>query len=301
VLSLITLPFTVSKTDYVLAVFSRQENGILQENLLRLLETIRPNFQTYCDSIKKRTDLEGLGRITIRLIRDEELRADLIVHSREGTLPPILGKTYNAPVVVVDIIGSSTPAFNDAKPKEKALINGTYYDAVAASAKINLSAQVVDTAGDGIILAAPTELTGKELLDAFITFSNQCDDICKSLGFKGARVVFHVGEYFIGLVGTQSSGQIGAVGDGINFACKLEDEVKVWKKKGVLARIALSKSGLEYLVKRQALPAECSPEVIKLYSGVHPLVEEYYLFFFAEELRNFQQNLITEANVKKVA
>jgi hypothetical protein len=79
------------------------------------------------------------------------------------------------------------------------------------------------------------------------------DHVAKGIGCKGARAILHHGEYFLGLVGTQTFGQIDVIGSGIDEVCKIEGHMKGLLVDGSPIKMAISKTATLHLSRETVL------------------------------------------------
>jgi class 3 adenylate cyclase len=85
------------------------------------------------------------------------------------------------------------------------------------------------------------------IFEALKEVVHYADHVAREIGCKGARAVLHHGQYFLGLVGTQTFGQIDVIGSGIDEVCKLEGQVKGLRVQGRPIKLAISSTATTQL------------------------------------------------------
>jgi hypothetical protein len=107
------------------------------------------------------------------------------------------------------------------------------------------------TIGDAVIITWDGHITGPstdpKFLPKLFSLANYADQIANEIGCRGARALLHHGNYFLGLVGTETFGQIDVIGTGIDEVCKMEGLMKHLDIDGKPAKIAISERAVQYL------------------------------------------------------
>lgn len=274
--TVITIPIKMIDEEYVISIISRKDKGALSYTWVDIVAEIKPTIIANIQALRKSSSLEAYGRLATRFIDNPETRNSLLALAKIGDLPTTVGRTVGSLIFVVDLIGSSNL---DLDPQAKADLYGKFYDRLAQTSRDLLHLSILKKSGDGAILGGVTPLSGEMLRKNIVEFVSDSDATAVQLGCTGARVSIHFGEYFVGLIGTKSSGAIDAIGAGIDHACKLEDQMKTWKQYGLHPRLGLTKAAFNYMVAVGALSkGELTP------SGMSPHFESYYLFALAQDL-----------------
>jgi hypothetical protein len=283
--SMVTVPISLSGREGVLALMCRSENDELSHTWVDTILKVRPTFVAGYQSLVRASRLEAYGRIATRFIDDEGTRENLLDLARLGNLPPTVGKSTSAIILVVDVIGSSQIRGTS---EQKANLYGKFYDRIDSAARMAINGQILKKTGDGAILSV-RHCDGLSLsANSFSKFSKACREAAIDLGGTSARICVHFGEFFSGLIGTNSSGAIDVIGQSIDFVCKFEGTMKEWKAYGHNPELGFTHAAIDYLVESQIF--EERPERI---SGVSEVFGAYYLYKdFGEFDESVQNSLI---------
>jgi len=269
--TIISVPFGSEDQKYVLLLMSEVNGAPLQPYWGSILEELSYTLAAYLRACEQQSSLTAFGRIMVRFIGDDGLRRMILDHAGKPDLPPTIGVSKTSLLLLPDIIGSSR--LSGMSSNEKALQMGLFYNDTQRAAAELLHAVPRKATGDGMILAAEVKVSDSKVLERIMAFAEACESSAQRIGCDGVRLCIHYGEYFCGMVGTHSFAQIDVMGTEIDRVCKLEAETKVWKEKGVFARLALSEAAFVFLSQTfKVEPLICDP------TGVDEFVGKYFLF-----------------------
>jgi class 3 adenylate cyclase len=188
----------------------------------------------------------ALGELTSRLIGDKEIRTKIIEAAKARNLPTTIGKPKTSFLLLFDLVGSSDLS-HDTELKARAY--GNFYDLVNKKAQEQLRGVIRKTIGDAVIITWDGSDHDPSIDPNFVhklrNLAQYADFVAKDIGCKGARALLHYGKYFLGLVGTETFGQIDVIGSGIDEVCKLEGLMKHIVIDGSPAKLAISCSAIE--------------------------------------------------------
>jgi hypothetical protein len=292
--SVITVPVNFSDRQHIIAIISRKDIGVLSHSWLETIESLKPMIVASSHSLQRASSVEAYGKIASRFIDDEITRNSLLDLAKTGDLPATVGREMESILIVVDILGSSS--LTD-EPKRKAERYGEFYNSIGRIMKAKLGLAILKRAGDGVIIGGILLDESGDLKESLIRATRDSIDAAKDLGFSGARVCVHFGKYFIGLIGTDSSGSLDAIGLGVDHAFKLEDAMKGWKAKGTICELGISAPAMAFLLENGVVFDEHSlaPTGESKYFG------KYYLFKFSGDLTDGKTVKSINDDEKKVA
>lgn len=245
---LAAIPFRFNDRDLVVSVFTTADSEKVGPIIVALIESTEALFVAALNVLTQKSATIALGALSSRLIGDQEIRDKIVNAAKLKTLPTTVGDAKSSFLFLIDLVGSSDLAY-DSEGKAKAY--GYYYDEVNRKANSLLSASIRKTLGDAIIV---TWDGSERTLERDIGFLEKlqnltlfADQVARSIGCKGARSILHHGKYFLGLVGTETFGQIDVIGRGIDEVCKMEGYMKSIMIEGRPAKIAISANAVDNL------------------------------------------------------
>lgn len=162
-----------------------------------------------------------------------------------GEIPTVIGHNVKSLILVFDLEGSTNL---EGDGEEKAKAYGAFYDKLTTMCYELIGGAVRKTMGDGVIVTANIDSTDKpKFLQDMVDVSSKAETIGKSVGGTGTRLAIHYGEYFLGLVGTKTSGTPDIIGRNIDVVCKLEGKMKDFNG-DASPKISITAAALEALV-----------------------------------------------------
>jgi class 3 adenylate cyclase len=225
--SLAVVPLQTSEDIYAITLISERGGHRLNPGAVNILSSTAPLFSAALDVIGGKSSVLALGELSSRLIGDAEVRDEIIRAAKSKNLPTTIGKAKASFLLLVDLAGSSSLGHSS---EEKAKAYGRFYDSLNRMAQTDLGGTVRKTIGDAVIVTwdgserDPSEKA--DFLSNLVSLARYADETAKSIGCSGARTILHHGEYFLGLVGSETFGQIDMIGSGIDEVCKMESNVK---------------------------------------------------------------------------
>jgi class 3 adenylate cyclase len=246
--SLAAVPFRSSERSFAVTVFTTDDTSKTGPFILAVIESAEALFLAAVNVMMQKSTTAALGALSNRLIGDPEVRNKIVDAAKLKSLPTTIGNAKVSFLFLIDLVGSSDLS-HDAENKAKAY--GRFYDEVNRMANQLLSATIRKTIGDAVIVTwdgSETELLkNKSFLAKLESLALYADEVANKIGCRGARCILHHGKYFLGLVGTETFGQIDVIGSGIDEVCKMEGLMKTIKIGGQPAKIAISANAVEHL------------------------------------------------------
>jgi hypothetical protein len=268
--TVLTVPIILSGVSYVIAVISK-DGKQLSYYWLEILQRLLPNVAVTYLALAKSTSLEAYGRVACRFVSDETTRNTLLELAKKGDLPPTVGRSTETLILLLDLLGSSkiTP-----DPEVKAHLYGRFYNKAGHAAKSLLGLSILQRAGDGIFLGGSISCDNNRLIERLVEFGSISDAIGQELGCRGTRLSIHYGKYYFGLIGTDNSGDLNAVGPGIDHVSKLEQLMKHSYHNEALPRYGVTISAIQYLERVTGWTNNDSDR----FSGTSEYFQKYWLY-----------------------
>lgn len=246
--SLAAIPLTCINRSFVVTVFTSQDRGIADPGITSVIESIEALFVAAIEVMSQKTSVLALGQLASRLIGDDEVRGKILDAAKSTDLPTTIGCARTSFLLLFDLVGSSNLS-QDTEVKAKAY--GDFYDAVNRKSQMVLGGMIRKTIGDAVIVtwdgtdSSLDECSDLiENLEEVVVYAN---GIAKSIGCSGVRAILHHGRYFLGLVGTQTFGQIDVIGSGIDEVCKMESAMKNLNLASYAADLGISDTAMNQL------------------------------------------------------
>ncbi|MCX6125440.1 MAG: hypothetical protein NTV34_11940 [Proteobacteria bacterium] len=223
----LAVPLISGDSSFVVTMISGANDGPKDPGILNIIESTEAIFDAAVTVLNQRTSVLALGKLANRLIGDDEVREQIIQAAKQDYLPTTIGSARSSFLLLFDLAGSSDLA-GDTESKAKSY--GHFYDEVNRGVQTLLGGKIRKTIGDAVIATwdgSNTKLEDhKTLATSLIAVVASADQIARDIGCTGIRCVLHYGDYFFGLVGTASFGQIDVIGKGIDEVCKIEGKIK---------------------------------------------------------------------------
>jgi hypothetical protein len=246
--SIAAIPFRCNDRELVITVFTTADTVRVGPFLVTLLESTEALFVAALNVLTQKSATIALGALSNRLIGDHAIRNKIVNAAKLKSLPTTVGDAKSSFLFLIDLAGSSNLPHD---PESKAKAYGYFYDEVNRKANALLSATIRKTIGDAIIVTwdgSETVLSQDiGFLEKLQNLALYADQVARSIGCKGARSILHHGKYFLGLVGTETFGQIDVIGSGIDEVCKMEGYMKSIVIDGRPAKIAISANAVNCL------------------------------------------------------
>ncbi len=246
--SLAAIPLVSDSRVFVVTLFRSGDTGATDPAVVQIVESTEALFIAALEIMSQRTSVVALGELTSRLIGDAEIRTKIVEAAKTKTLPTTIGSPRSSLLLLFDLVGSSDLT-KDTELKARAY--GVFYDSVNRMAQDLFQGTIRKTIGDAVIITWDGHITGPstdpKFLPKLFSLANYADQIANEIGCRGARALLHHGNYFLGLVGTETFGQIDVIGTGIDEVCKMEGLMKHLDIDGKPAKIAISERAVQYL------------------------------------------------------
>ena len=246
--SILAVPLTCGRSQFVLTLLSPQSEPPKEPGVMKVIEATEAIFDAAITVLDQKTSVLALGKLATRLIGDDDIREKIVSAAKEDTLPTTIGSARTSFLLLFDLVGSSDLP-SDAEEKAKSY--GRFYDEVNRAVGKFLGGKIRKTIGDAVIATwdgTPIKLeTMNDLLPRLHEVAKVADKTAQVVGCKGVRLVLHYGDYFFGLVGTSSFGQIDVIGRGIDEVCKTESYMKTLRPQGQVLKIVITKSAAQKL------------------------------------------------------
>ena len=239
--SFCAVPLRSGADSFVVTLMSSKDEPPKDPGIMTIIESTEAIFDAALTVLGQRSSVLALGKLASRLIGDDDVRSQIIEAAKSETLPTTIGTARTSFLLLFDLAGSS---LLPADTEEKARSYGVFYDEVNKAVHKHLGGQIRKTIGDAII--ATWDGTGvsladhPQILDGLLAVVQRANQVAVSVGCSGVRAVLHHGDYFFGLIGTSSFGQIDVIGRGIDEVCKMEGAMKVIKIQDHKIKIAIS-------------------------------------------------------------
>lgn len=239
--SFLAVPLSSGETRYVITLISHTNESAKDPGIMSIIESTEAIFDAAVTVLNQRTSVLALGKLANRLIGDDDVRDKIIAAAKEEHLPTTIGTPRTSFLLLFDLAGSSDLP---ADTEEKARSYGLFYDEVNKVVQSRLGGKIRKTIGDAIIATWDGTHTNLEevndLVSNLVKSVKRADQVAKDVGCLGIRAVLHHGDYFFGLIGTSSFGQIDVIGRGIDEVCKIEGSMKGTLISGQKIKIAIS-------------------------------------------------------------
>lgn len=246
--SVTAVPLKTPHRSFVVTLLSTIDQGPSDPALVAVIEAIEALFVAAIEVISQKTSVLALGQLASRLIGDPEVRDKILDAAKSDHLPTTVGSPRTSFLLLFDLAGSSELS-EDTETKAKAY--GAFYDAVNKKCQSVLGGTIRKTIGDAVIVTwdgTNIELASTaNLLRGLEEVTLYADGVARSIGCRGARSVLHHGQYFLGLVGTQTFGQIDVIGSGIDEICKMEGTMKTLLLADSKPNLAISSTAVRNL------------------------------------------------------
>ena len=227
--SILAAPISSSDRLYVVTLISSRSQGARDPGINSLIESTEAVFDAAMTVLEQRSSVLALGKLANRLIGDDDIRDQVVSAAKEDQLPTIVGSARTSFLFLLDLVGSS---YFEGNAEEKARAYGNFYDQVNVFAQNLLFGKVRKTIGDAIIItwdgSGKPLATQNGVVNRLMQLTAFAEQVAIEAGCKGVRSILHHGDYFFGLVGTSSFGQIDVIGRGIDQVCKLEGSMKTF-------------------------------------------------------------------------
>jgi class 3 adenylate cyclase len=237
--SFLAIPLRNGDDHYVITLISSSHEPHKDPGIIESIESTEAIFDAALTVLNQKSSVMALGKLANRLIGDDHVREQIISAAKNRELPTTIGTPRASFLLLFDLVGSS---YLPADTEAKARAYGLFYDQVNRAIERHLGGKIRKTIGDAIIATwdgTGTDLNAAEnLLESLLKVAMRADEVAQSVGCAGIRALLHYGEYFFGLVGTQSFGQIDVIGRGIDEVCKMEGAMKAMSFNGERAFIA---------------------------------------------------------------
>ena len=247
-MSVVAVPLRTSSRSFVITLTSTRDHGPADPGVVSVIEATEALFVAAIEVMSQKTSVLALGQLASRLIGDEEVRGKILEAARSPELPTTIGSPRTSFLLLFDLAGSSDLS-NDTEVKARAY--GAFYDAVNRKCQETFGGMIRKTIGDAVIVTWDGTNAclsdHPQIFEALKDVVHYADQVARDIGCKGARAVLHHGQYFLGLVGTQTFGQIDVIGSGIDEVCKLEGHVKGIRVEGRPIKLAISSTATSQL------------------------------------------------------
>jgi|GEM_PF-5673810 len=247
-MSVVAVPLHTLHRSFVITLISSRGSGAADPAIVSVLEATEALFVAAVEVMSQKTSVLALGQLASRLIGDDEVRGKILDAAKTNDLPTTIGSPRISFLLLFDLAGSSDLS-EDTETKARAY--GQFYDAVNRKCQEVLGGMIRKTIGDAVIVTWDgTNVTISEnntLLSDLRDVVHYADHVAKAIGCKGSRAILHYGRYFLGLVGTQTFGQIDVIGSGIDEVCKMEGNMKILRLRGHPLMLAVSATAAEHL------------------------------------------------------
>ncbi len=244
--SIAAIPLAPETRNFVVTLFTMSGDPPASPSVVQVVESTEAIFVAALEVMSQRSSVVALGELTSRLIGDKEIRTKIIEAAKARNLPTTIGKPKTSFLLLFDLVGSSDLS-HDTELKARAY--GNFYDLVNKKAQEQLRGVIRKTIGDAVIITWDGSDHDPSIDPNFVhklrNLAQYADFVAKDIGCKGARAILHYGKYFLGLVGTETFGQIDVIGSGIDEVCKLEGLMKHIVIDGSPAKLAISCSAIE--------------------------------------------------------
>ncbi len=247
-MSVLAVPLKTLQRSFVITLMSSKKQGAADPAMVSVLEATEALFVAAVEVMSQKTSVLALGQLASRLIGDDEVREKILDAAKNQDLPTTIGSPRTSFLLLFDLAGSSDLS-EDTEIKARAY--GQFYDAVNRRCQEILGGLIRKTIGDAVIVTWDgTNVSiadNSNLLDNLCDVVSYSDEVAKSIGCKGSRAILHYGSYFLGLVGTQTFGQIDVIGSGIDEVCKMEGQMKTLRVRDRPAMLAISTVAVGHL------------------------------------------------------
>ncbi len=248
IMSVIAIPLRSLNRSFVITLMTTRPQGPADPGLVSVIEATEALFVAAIEVMSQKTSVLALGQLASRLIGDDEVRGKILDAAKSNDLPTTIGSPRTSFLLLFDLAGSSDLS-DDTETKARAY--GQFYDAVNRKCLNVLGGMIRKTIGDAVIVTwdgTKVSLTDKpKLMENLKEVIHYADQVAKDIGCKGARAILHHGQYFLGLVGTQTFGQIDVIGSGIDEVCKIEGQMKGHLVGGSPIKMAISETATRQL------------------------------------------------------
>lgn len=247
-MSVMAIPLRTLNRSFVITLMTTRLQGPADPGLVSVIEATEALFVAAIEVMSQKTSVLALGQLASRLIGDDEVRGKILAAAKSNDLPTTIGSPRTSFLLLFDLAGSSDLS-DDTETKARAY--GAFYDAVNRKCLDVLGGMIRKTIGDAIIVTwdgTKVSLTDQpRLLENLKEVIHYADQVAQDIGCKGARAILHHGHYFLGLVGTQTFGQIDVIGSGIDEVCKIEGHMKGLLVDGHPIKMAISETATRQL------------------------------------------------------
>ncbi len=271
--SLAAVPFKCAERSFAVTILTTTNQQPADPSITSVIESTEALFVAAIEVMSQKTSVLALGQLASRLIGDNEVREKILDAAKSKDLPTTIGSPRVSFLLLFDLIGSSDLS-QDTEVKARAY--GDFYDAVNRKSQEILGGLIRKTIGDAVIVTWDgTDILLEQhtdLLSKLESVALYADTVAKSIGCKGARALLHHGRYFIGLVGTQTFGQIDVIGSGIDEVCKMEGVMKNLTAGSELVTLAISETAVSELFAIENVTyltqgyfdvsAQCGPKLV---------------------------------------
>ena len=247
-MSVMAIPLRTLNRSFVITLMTTRLQGPADPGLVSVIEATEALFVAAIEVMSQKTSVLALGQLASRLIGDDEVRGKILAAAKSNDLPTTIGSPRTSFLLLFDLAGSSDLS-DDTETQARAY--GAFYDAVNRKCLDVLGGMIRKTIGDAIIVTwdgTKVSLTDQpRLLENLKEVIHYADQVAQDIGCKGARAILHHGHYFLGLVGTQTFGQIDVIGSGIDEVCKIEGHMKSLLVDGHPIKMAISETATRQL------------------------------------------------------
>ena len=300
VMSFCAVPLKNGDDIFVVTLMSRTDDAPKDPAIMATVESTEAIFDAALTFLKQKSSVMALGALTNRLIGDDDVRNQIIEAAKSKTLPTTIGTARSSFLLLFDLAGSSLLTESaDAKARSY----GMFYDDVNKSVQQHLGGQIRKTIGDAIIVtwdgSGVNLVDNPRLFDSLRAVFQDANAVAIRVGCAGVRAVLHYGDYFFGLVGTSSFGQIDVIGKAIDEVCKMEGTMKSMKVNDQSVKIAISLAAASRLsLAQKNMLADHGYEHVAGGGGAnHPATLEWVN---AQLIANATSNAESESEIVKV-
>ncbi len=270
------VPMRIGQEVFVWNLYGTRSDPKRESGALSIVEDIRSDIIIGYQFVNQKSSVSALGRLNARLIGDATTRDRVLEYARNNNMPSTVGEKRSSLLLMIDLIGSSKMPDSC---ERKAELYGQFYDRLNADLKKSLKGAIRKASGDGVIITASPD-HNVDIIKAFHEVLSNANRVGQQVGCDGVRMIVHYGEFFFGMVGTQTFAQIDSIGSEIDRLCKLESLAKQWVGTPEKPRVLFSDKAIRYLIDERGISFEHEGE----FSGVDPNLGGYYLFNGEESL-----------------
>lgn len=215
---------TTTKKLAVVLFFERETDSEFIQNIYSSHLDILYSIESLLDLADTQKENNAFSIITDRLVSDPALKTKIFNNSIDGSLPATIGHEEEGLLINLDLINSKDL---DLDSEARANFLGKFFDySLAVFRETFQTANVCKSTGDGLIIRIPYE--GSNSLYSFMDLLKTIHKLRlftleKKINF---RTCISSGKYFVGIVGTNSFGQIDVIGHNVDLVFRMEQHIK---------------------------------------------------------------------------